>query len=182
MTAAISSISSSSVQATPFDPTKGAARIAAKVFGDLDTDKSGKLTKSEFVTGLETKGVSQDDATKQFDVIDKNKSGSVTQSDLESAIKNGNFGPPPPTRGAGGADPKGPDGAGGTGSRGPSGAGGASSAQAGIASSATKTYEAADSDQDGKVSAEEQLIYDFSHKTQSPSDNSKIGTNIDKLV
>ncbi len=169
MTAAISSISNSSTQAATFDPAKGAARFAAKVFGDLDTDKDGKVTKSEFVTGLESKGVSADDASKQFNAIDKNKSGSITQSDVETAIKSGTFGPPRPAGGAGG-----PGGAGGHG-----GHGGAQTAGTG---STTKTYEAADTNQDGKVSAQEQLIYDLSHSSQTTSDSSKLGNNIDQLA
>ena len=68
MTTAISSISNSSTAAT-FDPSKGAARFASKVFSDMDTDTDGKVTKDEFVKGLESKGVSSEDATKQYDAI-----------------------------------------------------------------------------------------------------------------
>ncbi|MES2297510.1 MAG: EF-hand domain-containing protein [Pseudomonadota bacterium] len=172
MTAAINGVSSGSAHAVQFDPSKGAARFAAKVFGDLDTNKDGKLTKDEFVTGLASKGVSANDATKQFDTIDKNKSGSITQSDLESAIKSGSFGPPRPAGGAGG-----PGGHGGAGR--PAGAGGPQSESAG---STTKTYAAADTNKDGTVSAAEQLIYDLSHQSQTSSDSSKVGTNIDNLA
>src|SRR6186713_679015 len=99
---AISGISSGSTPSSTFDPAKGAARFAAKVFGDLDADKDGKVNKDEFVSGLESKGVSADDATKQFDAIDTQKSGSITQSDLETAIKSGTFSPPKPPAGTGG--------------------------------------------------------------------------------
>lgn len=171
---AISGISSGSTQSTTFDPAKGAARFAAKVFGDLDTDKDGKVNKDEFVSGLESKGVSADDATKQFDAIDTQKSGSITQSDLETAIKSGTFAPPRPANGTGAAG-----GAGGHhgGAKPAEGAGGVSSA-----SSATKTYEAADSNEDGAVSAQEQLVYNISHPSEKATDNSKIGNNIDQLA
>jgi Ca2+-binding EF-hand superfamily protein len=171
---AISAISSGSTQATTFDPAKGAARFAAKVFSDIDTDKDGKVNKDEFVSGLESKGVSADDATKQFDAIDTQKSGSITQSDLETAIKSGTFAPPKPPAGTGG-----PSGAGGHqgGAKPAEGAGGVSSA-----SSATKTYEAADSNEDGAVSVQEQLVYDNSHPSTKTSDSSKIGSNIDQLA
>lgn len=171
----ISGVSSSSTQATTFDPAKGAARFAAKVFGDLDSDKDGKVNKEEFVSGLASKGVSADDATKQFDAIDKQKSGSISQSDLETAIKSGDFTPPKPaagTGGEGGAKPAGGGGGGGAG-----GAGGA-----GAAGSSTKTYEAADSNEDGSVSDQEQLVYNLSHPSEKTSDSSKIGTNIDQLA
>jgi hypothetical protein len=168
---AISGISSSSTQATTFDPAKGAARFAAKVFGDIDADKDGKVNKEEFVSGLASKGVSADDATKQFDAIDKQKSGSITQSDLEAAIKSGDFTPPKPAAGTGeaggaqgGAKPAG-------------GAGGA-----GGAGSATKTYEAADKNEDGSVSEQEQLVYNISHPSEKTSDSSKIGNNIDQMA
>jgi hypothetical protein len=177
MTTAIGSIPSSSTQATSFDPSKGAARFASKVFGDLDKDKDGKVNKDEFVSGLESKGVSADDATKQFDANDTQKNGSITQSDLETAIKSGNFTPPRPTGGAeGGAKPHAAGGAGGHGGGG-GGAGGVSSA-----SSATKTYEAADTNQDGTVSSQEELVYSNSHPSATTSDASKIGSNIDQLA
>jgi len=164
---AISGISSGSTPSSTFDPAKGAARFAAKVFGDLDADKDGKVNKDEFVSGLESKGVSADDATKQFDAIDTQKSGSITQSDLETAIKSGTFSPPKPPAGTGGPG----------GARPAEGAGGVSSA-----SNATKTYEAADSNEDGAVSAQEQLVYDNSHPSAKTSDSSKIGSNIDQLA
>ena len=173
--ASISGISSSTTQTTSFDPAKGAARFASKVFGDLDADKDGKVNKNEFVSGLESKGVSAEDATKQFDAIDTQKSGAITQSDLETAIKSGAFAPPKPPAGTGG-----PSGAGGHqgGAKPAEGAGGV-----GSASSATKTYEAADSNEDGAVSAQEQLVYDNSHPSaKTSSDSSKIGSNIDQLA
>jgi hypothetical protein len=169
MTTAINGISSGT-QATSFDPAKGAARFASKVFGDMDTDKDGKVNKDEFVSGLEAKGVSTDDATKQFEAIDTQKSGSITQSDLETAIKNGDFKPPRPASGTGGAE-------GAQGGKPPAGAAGG----AGGASSSTKTYEAADSNEDGSVSAQEQLVYSISHPSET-SDASKIGSNIDQLA
>ena len=52
MTTAISGVSSASTQAPTFDPAKGAARFAAKVFTDLDADKDGKVNKDEFVSGF----------------------------------------------------------------------------------------------------------------------------------
>lgn len=177
MTTAISGASSASTQATSFDPAKGAARFASKVFGDLDTNKDGKVNKDEFVSGLEKKGVSADDATKQFDAIDTQKNGSITKSDLETAIKSGTFAPPRPSGEAGGAGgAQGGHHAGGARGAGDGGAGGVSSS-----SSSTKTYEAADTNQDGTVSEQEQLVYSVSHPDKT-TDASKIGNNVDQLA
>ncbi|HWW70226.1 MAG TPA: EF-hand domain-containing protein [Duganella sp.] len=171
MTTAISGISSSS--ATSFDPAQGAARFAGKVFAEMDTDKDGKVKKEDFVSGLESKGVSATDAAKQFDAIDTQKTGSITKDDLETAMKSGTFAPPRPQEGAsgaqGGAKPQGAGGAG--------GGGGASAA-----SSATKTYEAADTNEDGTVSQQEELVYSISHPSESASDASKIGGNINEVA
>lgn len=171
MSTAISSLSSSTTtSATQFDPAKGAARFASKIFKDMDTDTDGSVSKDEFVKGLESKGVSADDATKQFDTIDKAGTGSITKDDLESAIKSGDFKPPrpqgKPTEGAGGAQRAGGAGA------------------AGGSSSATKTYEAADKNEDGTVTQQEQLIYDMaqSAKSSATSSTSQLGTNIDALA
>lgn len=170
MSTAISSLSSSTAtSATQFDPAKGAARFASKIFNDMDTDTDGSVSKDEFVKGLESKGVSADDATKQFDTIDKEGTGSITKDDLESAIKSGDFKPPRPQGGEGGKPTE--------------GAGGAQRAGGG-SSSATKTYEAADKNEDGTVTQQEQLIYDMaqSAKSAATSSTSQIGTNIDALA
>lgn len=167
MTTAISGVSGGA-GAISFDPAKGAARLANKVFGDMDADKDGKVKKEEFVSGLESKGVSADDAAKQFDAIDKQKTGSITKTDLETAIKSGDFAPPRPAEGGAPAAQGGGK---------PQGAGGASAA-----SSATKTYEAADTNEDGTVSQQEQLVYSLSHPSESAGDASKIGGNINEIA
>ncbi len=174
MTTAIGSISNGA-SAPTFDPSKGATRFAAKVFGDLDSDKDGKVSKTEFVSGLQSKGVSADDAAKQFDAIDTQKSGSITQSDLETAVKSGKFGPPAGARQADGGAPSGRPQGGAAG-----GAGGASAAGS-TSSGTTKTYEAADTNKDGTVSAEEQLVYSISHPSAETA-ASKLGTNVDQLA
>lgn len=170
MTTAISGVSGGA-GAISFDPAKGAARIANKVFGEMDADKDGKVKKEEFVSGLESKGVSADDAAKQFDAIDKQKTGSITKTDLETAIKSGDFAPPKPAEGGASAAQGGGK---------PQGAGGGGGASA--ASSATKTYEAADTNEDGTVSQQEELVYSISHPSESASDLSKIGGNINEIA
>lgn len=173
MTTAISGISSAgSAGATSFDPAKGAARIANKVFSEMDADKDGSVKKEEFVSGLQSKGVSADDAANQFDAIDTQKNGAITKTDLETAIKSGTFAPPRPAEGAQGAQGGGkPQGAG--------GGGGGGTGPVGGASSATKTYEAADANEDGTVSQQEELVYSISHPSEGAS---KIGTTINEVA
>ncbi|MBV7538848.1 EF-hand domain-containing protein [Duganella sp. sic0402] len=171
----ISSLSSSTAaSATSFDPAKGAARFASKIFSDMDADTDGSVTKDEFVKGLESKGVSTEDATKQYAAIDKEGAGSITKDDLESAIKSGDFKPPRPQGGGEG----GTQAAGGAG-----GAGGAGAA--GGTSSATKTYEAADKNEDGTVTQQEQLVYDMAQAAKSAAASTsadKLGNNVDALA
>ncbi|HEX8403838.1 MAG TPA: EF-hand domain-containing protein [Duganella sp.] len=176
---AISGISSAgSAGATSFDPAKGAARIANKVFGEMDADKDGKVKKEEFVSGLESKGVSADDAAKQFDAIDTQKNGTITKTDLETAIMSGTFAPPRPADSASGAQGGGKaQGAGGGGGGGGGGAVGGAGA-----STAAKTYEAADANEDGTVSQQEELVYSISHPSESASDASKIGNTINEVA
>jgi hypothetical protein len=180
MSTAISSVSSSSTSATSFDPSKGAARFASKIFKDMDTDTDGSVSKDEFVKGLESKGVSSDDATKQFDAIDKTGSGSITKDDLESAIKSGDFKPPRPQGGEGGAQA-----GGGAKAAGAGGGGGGGGGTSGVSSSSgTKTYQAADKNEDGTVTQQEQLVYDIAQASKSAASSSadKLGTNIDALA
>jgi len=174
MTTAISGVSGGAgAGAISFDPAKGAARLANKVFGDMDADKDGKVKKEEFVAGLESKGVSADDAAKQFDAIDKQKTGSITKTDLETAIKSGDFAPPKPAEGGAQAAQGGGK---------PQGAGGGGGAGAAAASSAAKTYEAADTNEDGTVSQQEELVYSISHPSDGATNASKIGGNINEIA
>lgn len=170
----ISSLSSSTAaSATTFDPSKAASRLATKVFSEMDADTDGSVTKDEFVKGLESKGVSSEDATKQYQAIDKEGTGSITKSDLESAIKNGDFKPQRQKSG----------GEGGTQSVG--GAGGAGGTSATASSSSTKTYEAADKNEDGTVTEQEQLVYDRAQAAKSSASTTsadKLGNNVDAMA
>ena len=165
---AISSISNSNTSAATLDPSKGAARFASRVFKDMDADTDGKVSKDEFVKGLESNGVSADDATRQYEAIDKEGTGSITKDDLESAIKSGDFKPPRPQGGAEGAQ-------GGGAARAAGGGGGPGAGRAGRWS---PTNDAADTKQ-------EQLVYDMAQAAKSAAASTsadKLGTNIDALA
>jgi Ca2+-binding EF-hand superfamily protein len=167
MSSSISAIGNGSAPAA--DPAARASRIAAKMMKELDTNKDGSIDKKEFVTGLTAKGVSAADAAKQFDAIDTQKTGSISKADIATAIQSGALKPPPGGRPAGGGDKEG-------GGR-PGGAGGAGGA-------ATKTYDPADTNQDGKVSEQEALVYSQkqAQQTLQTTDPSKLGSNVDQTV
>jgi hypothetical protein len=138
-----------------------ASRIASKMMTDLDANKDGGIDKKEFVTGLTSKGVSAEDAGKMFDAVDTRKTGSIDKADIESAVKSGALKPP-----AGGRPPGGP--------RGPSAGGGNA-----------QSYDPADTNKDGTVTAQEALLYSMKHpsnpKLQS-TDPGNLGNNVDKKV
>jgi Ca2+-binding EF-hand superfamily protein len=171
MSTSISSISGSQGAAgsANFDPSKMASKIASKMMSDLDSNKDGTISKDEFASGMTSKGMSSADAEKMYDAIDTKKTGSITKSDIENAVKNGDIKPP-----SGGGRPP-PSG----GSGKPGGAGGAGG------SSDSKTYDPADTNKDGKVSAEEALIYSLKHPSVSNTEttnSSQLGQNVDQNV
>jgi hypothetical protein len=146
---------------------------------DLDSNQDGSIDKKEFVTGLTSKGVSAEDAAKQFDAIDTQKTGSISKADISTAIQSGALKPPARGRPAGGGDGDGDRGGGKPGGPGgPGGAGGAGGA------AATKTYDPADTNQDGKVSEAEALVYSqkLAQQAVQTTDPSKLGQNVDQTV
>ncbi|MES2150873.1 MAG: EF-hand domain-containing protein [Pseudomonadota bacterium] len=146
-----------------------AADFAATIVKKFDTNGDGGVDKNEFIAGLAAKGVSAEEAGKRFDKIDINHVGKITQSDIETAIKaNAPKGAPQAGKHEGGHHEGGK-------------AGGAAPA----GGTQTKTYDPRDTNQDGTVSAQEQLLYQLSQTANSASvtstapDSASVGTNID---
>lgn len=157
-----------------FNPSTMTSNMASKMMSDLDPNNTGKVTKDQFISSLTGKGVSTTDATKIYSSIDAKGTGSITKSDIETAIKTGNL--KPPSGGPQGKPPSGGPQGGASGAGTPSGA-----------SSSSKSYAAADTNEDGVVSAQETLIYDMKQSTASTTENtktdpSKLGNNVDKQV
>jgi Ca2+-binding EF-hand superfamily protein len=171
MSTSISAIGTGTTAAA--DPAARASRIATKMMKELDSNQDGSIDKKEFVTGLTAKGVSAEDAAKQFDAIDTQKTGSIGKADIANAIQSGALKPPAGGRPAGGGDRDGDRGGGKPASAG--GAGGAA---------ASKTYDAADTNKDGKVSEVEALVYSQkqAQKAVQTTDTSKLGNNVDQTV
>ena len=152
------------------------SKMASKIVKNLDKNGDGSVDKSEFTSGLVSKGMSAEDAAKKFDSIDSKKTGKISQSDIEAdlktnAKKTGSHSGPPPAGGGGKA-------------------GGASQG------SDSKTYDVKDTNKDGTVSAIEELIYEIKNASKevaktndttdkestSNSSKQKIGSIVDVTV
>ena len=108
-------------------------KMAQAMFKKLDTNGDGKIDKSELQSATKSgKGPSADELMSKADT---NGDGSISLDELKSSM---------PTK-----PPGGPAG-------GPSGAGKPSGA---ASTSTTKTYDAADTNKDGTVSASEEMTY-----------------------
>lgn len=160
------------------------SKFASQVMKKTDTNQDGSVDKAEFTKTLTGMGVSEEDAAKKFDSIDKGKTGKISQSDIEADMKaNAKKGPPPGAQAGGGRS-----------------AGGSGAEKSGEASSSStsKTYEAADTNKDGTVSAAEELIYSLKNimaeknkttdstsaneQSQTNTSSQKIGSNVDVIV
>lgn len=155
MIAALNNASTASVSSRP------ATRPSSEeLFKQLDADNKGYLTQDDLVK-ISPQGAQAADAAdatnkaaQAFAKMDADGDGKVSQTEFKAAE---------PKEGADGA--KGANGANGT--NGPNGTppaggkGGPPSAAAGASTaSSSKTYEAADANEDGKVTQPEQLAYD----------------------
>jgi hypothetical protein len=122
------------------------SQMASKIVKDFDKNSDGSIDKSEFTSGLVSKGMSEEDAAKKFDSIDTQKTGKISQGDIEADLKanvkntSGHSGPPP--------------------------SGGAGKAGGTTQGSNSKTYDAKDTNKDGTVSAMEELIYEIKNSSK----------------
>jgi hypothetical protein len=169
----------------PPDPSK----MVDNLFSKVDTTGKGYITKSDLQTAMDQMtGSGSSSGAKSsgnstsvdeiFKKIDTNTDGKITKDEMTSGMKSlasslqgqinkaGRGGPPP-----GGTPPSG----------GPppssSVSGSTSSTQS---SSTTKTYEKADTNQDGKVSEKEQLAYDLLMQSISSAQASSASSNTSK--
>lgn len=164
------STSSTSVQASPLK-----APDAAQVFKRLDQDNKGYLTESDLTSAVvnispegtqraqQAQGDAETKAKEAFAKMDSDGDGQLTQSEFEAAAP-----PSPPSdtqANATQAAAQAPSGA-------PPAGGGGGAPGAGAASSSEQTYDPADTNEDGTVSEQEQLIYEAKQaaaKAQSAS-------------
>jgi hypothetical protein len=168
MSAMITALSTAPAAASSFKPL-----TVEQAFKATDTGNKGYLEQSDLKSAIvklspEGMKVSEADATaiakSAFAAMDQDKDGKVTQAEFKQSAQSQDRpeGPPPGGRSprAGGAGPQGGGGGGGAG--GTAGASGGGSASA-------KTYDAADSNQDGTVSEAERLAYADKKANQTAS-------------
>jgi hypothetical protein len=161
MTDVITAVSMAPAAASSFKPPS-----VEQAFKAADTGNKGYLEQSDLQSAIvklspEGMKLSEADATAMaknaFAAMDQDKDGKVTQAEFKQAAesKGRPEGPPP-----GGHSPR-------AGVAGPQGAGGGGGGGSGSGSASAKTYDAADSNQDGTVSEAERLAYADKKATQT---------------
>ena len=146
-----------------FNPTK----MAAQFFKKADGNGDGGIDKAELKTALSQGPADKSgdmDIDKIFSEVDADKNGKISQTENEATMKkmDGQGGPPP--GGMGGGMQK-------------SGAVGGSSSSSG-------TYDAKDTNKDGKVSAQEEMAYAIKQSSGESDSGTKTSTSsmlLDKI-
>lgn len=149
---------------------------AAKLFAAMDTNQNGEISRSEFKAfGENTKvpgaarqppsgGAQLPSVDTLFSSTDTNASQSLSVSELSSMLAEGET--RAKTAGAQGGPPSGGGGMHGSGGAKPAGGGGGGlteSSTSSSSSSSSANTDPADANQDGTVSATEQVMYELSH-------------------
>ncbi|MDB5492415.1 MAG: EF-Hand, calmodulin [Micavibrio sp.] len=131
-------------------------KFAAALFKTLDSDGDGNVTQGEVESAVTKAGGSKEAADALYAKLDPDNTGSVSQQQLAENL------PPPSPRGGHGGPP-------------PGGGGGDSASS----SSSSTTYDAADTNQDGTVSAQERLAALFGTSDESSSSTGTTDTDSD---
>lgn len=146
-----------------YEVTKTATALLKK----FDSSEDGSVDKAEFVKGLTSLGISEQEAGAQFDSMDANKTGKLSQGDFESALSASKDSALSEASAA---------------TTTKSSPGGAAKAEG--ATSASKEYDKKDLNEDGTVSVPEELIYDMKHAANEATDKAQAVTsrNAGKIV
>ena len=145
----------------------------------MDTDKSGAISSNEFKTALNKSGSTNSDYSSVFSYLDSNSDSSISQSELETGLNNINSsGKTSTSQNAAASGGTGKT-AGASGAGAAGGAGGVSSTSGSSGSSTSISYDVRDTNQDGKVSINEEMAYQLKHITDmlasSESSNANSG-------
>lgn len=168
---AYSSYSSSATSSTKQTDKPNFEDLAKKLLSSMDTDNSGSIDKAEFsaaAQALASNSNSTDtnststtaSATDIFNKLDTNGDGSMSTDEFMTALKNSK--PPEPPQGKDGGMPPPP----------PGGMPPSESSSASSESTASKTFAALDTNEDGTVSIDEILASLEKSKTDSSGKNS----------
>ncbi len=157
----------SSATSTSSAATSGTDSEASQLFKTLDSDGNGQVTKSEFTSGLQ----------KLADALDSQ----AASSRMGQAQGAGGMPPPPPPQGDGDGD--GDDGVSGAGftkdqlTSQLQQIGDTDSQRSGLISKIVANFDKADTNGDGKVSAQEAMAYDRSTRSDGSATTSTNGTS-----
>ena len=192
-----SSIASSYTGMSPARPQRpDPSQMAKDLFSQLDTSGKGYVEQSDLesaLSGLATTSSSQSavSASEIFSQLDGDGDGKVTQDEMSSSISKlaqalddqfnqsrvqGGRPPPPPPPGSNSGLSKDEL------SAQLSEVGSSDSAQASLLSKIVNNFDAADTNQDGKVSFQEATAYDRADPTSGSSEASASGSNTDAQV
>jgi len=147
-------------------------QMASTLVSNFDKNKDESVDKSEFVKGMTANGISSDDANAMFDELDSAKTGKLTQSTFESALSNSSPSSATPstttTISSDAVEKLASESS--TSTSVSSSSSSSSSSATSTSSSSTKTYEKADSNEDGTVTSQEQTVYDVKHPKAESND------------
>jgi Ca2+-binding EF-hand superfamily protein len=139
----VSSISSTSAAYSATQTQETRSVEADKILKAVDTNQDGKITEDELSKAMAAQGSKQgSSAAELFKQLDQGSKGYITKQDLEDGLAKTDQAKAPSTSGSGGG-----------------GGGGGGSSSAGGATSTTTSYDPADLNQDGVVSAQERIEY-----------------------
>jgi Ca2+-binding EF-hand superfamily protein len=145
-------------------------QMAAQLFKKADVNGDGGIDKAEFKTMLSQGPGGKTgtmDTDKIFSEVDTDGNGKISQAENENAMKK--------MGGQGGAPPSGPP----PGGMPPGGMGGGGAQKSGAAegsSSSSETYDVKDTNEDGKVSLQEEMAYAIEHLNDGSDSDNKTST------
>jgi len=150
---ALSQLSASDTGSSSSSNSTNSSTTVDEIFKKLDSNSDDKITKDEMSSGMKKLADALDSQMNQMRMNGNSGKGS------RGTPPSGGMPPPPPSSGSGSANST-------------SGTSSASSTQS---SSTTKIYESADTNQDGKVSAQEKLAYEL--KAQNSASTSSTASD-----
>jgi Ca2+-binding EF-hand superfamily protein len=176
------------------------SQIASNVFSKVDTSNKGYINQDDFISALGDSSAS--DSKDSFAMLDSDSNGQLTESEMTKGIQNllsqlsgsatqglERMGTPPPPPNGGGQTQANANDDGLTIDQVSELANSEDSKQSALASAISANFEAADTNSDGKVTAQEAMIYQRSTETsqststQTQNDLTKVAmANLSALI
>lgn len=152
---------SGSASSTSSNSTSSSTSVD-EMFKNLDSNSDDKITKDEMSSGMKKLAEALDSQVNQMRMNGSSGEGQENSGKVKGGTPpSGGRPPPPPSSGSGSTNS----------------ASGASSASSTQSNSTTKTYEAADTNQDGKVSVQEKLAYELKAQNSASASSTSSDNN-----